>query len=209
MLLSLPRFSTALAVILMLAGATAQATTVTLSTTLPTTAVANPIASGTIGAAVLAQNVTGTIVNDRRSPWDATNSTLNPTAATSLYSAIRSSKKFTLASAIFDFTTAQKELSFVWGTPGAQNKIEFFLNGVSQFVLFGGGAQTLSAGGSNSIFTTIADLSFDRVVLSADHRALEFANLRTVAIIPLPAGGLLLIGAIGGLAALRRRRSAA
>lgn len=56
------------------------------------------------------------------------------------------------------------------------------------------------------MFTQVSDVTFDRLVLSAGKPALEYANLR-VAAVPLPAGGLLLLGALAGIAALRRRKT--
>ena len=208
MLFIRPRFTAVLAAVLLLATNGLQAATVTYSTILPTSAVANPLAGGLIGAdAVLEQNVTGTIINNRRSPWDATNSTVP--IATGLYSSIRS-KSAVPASAFFTFASIRKELSFVWGTPGPLNKVEFFLDGLSQFAFSGVAAQILSnPRGNKSIFTKISGLTFDKVVFTAGKPALEFANLRTVSAVPIPAAGLMLLGALGGLAALRRRKTAA
>lgn len=206
------KFSAVLTTVFLLAGMGAQAATVSFSTTLPNAAVANPLASGTFGTADLDENVTGTFVNERRSPWDATNSAV--VVATGLYSSIRSTTA-TPATTYFSFTDVMKELSFVWGTPGPQNKVELFLGGISQYAFFGNtvidgtSAQTLSAGGNLSILTTIADLRFDRLEFSAGKPALEFANLTTVAAVPLPAAGMMLLGALGCIAALRRRKTAA
>lgn len=212
MVLTLPRFTAVLASLLLLASAAAQAATVSFSTTLPISAVANPLASGVTGAtSVLAENVTGTFVNDRRSPWDATNSSVS--VASGLYSSIRSTSAAP-ASVFFNFSSVMKDLSFVWGTPGPLNKIEFFLGSTSQYAFFGntviGGnsAQGLSLGGSLSVLTRITDLTFDKVVFSAGRPALEFANLTTIAAVPLPAAGLMLLGALAGLGAMRRRRAA-
>ena len=207
MLFIRPRFTAVLAAVLLLATNGLQAATVTYSTILPTSAVANPLASGVIGAdAVFDQSATGTVAK-RRSPWDATNSTVP--IATGLYSSIRS-KSAVPASAFFTFASIRKELSFVWGTPGPLNKVEFFLDGLSQFAFSGVAAQILSnPRGNNSIFTKISGLTFDKVVFTAGKPALEFANLRTVSAVPIPAAGLMLLGALGGLAALRRRKTAA
>lgn len=210
MVLIIPRFTAVLVTMLLLVTASVQAATVTFSTTLPLAAVANPASGAVTGAnAVFNQNVTGSIFNQRRSPWDAANSTVP--VGTGLYSSIRSSKAG-FATVDFNFSSVMKQLSFVWGTPGPQNRIEFFLGGVSQFALFGntiiGGntAQGLSVGGTLSLLTKITGLTFDKVVFRAGKPALEFANLTTVAAVPLPAAGLLFLGALGGLMALRRRK---
>jgi hypothetical protein len=195
------RLAPALALALALPALQAGAATVSFSDSLPTAAQANPLASATAGASVsLVENVTGSIPQDRRSPWDATNSTLDPLAAGSVYSAVRN------GSAIFDFATDQGELILVWGTPGVLNVLELFLNGVSQLRLTG--TDALGPNGTSfSRLTTISDVRFDRVVFSAGNPAFEFANL-TLAAVPLPAGGLLLIGALGALALVRRRGAA-
>ena len=163
----------------------------------------NLIANGTLGAsAVLDENVTGSVLNQRASPWAAANSTLDPLAATSVYSAIRSTTA-DLASAYFDFGTVMRGLSFVWGTPGPLNRAELFLGGVSQLVLAGAVPQGQT--GALSVFTEVTGVRFDRLVFTAGKPALEYANL-TVAAVPLPAGLPLLAGALFGLGLLRRWR---
>jgi hypothetical protein len=195
----------AIALSLGLTVGAASAATVSYSTVLPVAASPNLIASGTLGpAAVLDQNVTGTILNQRRSPWDAANSLIDPLLPTSVYSAIRSTTA-TPASAYFNFDTVMRGLSFVWGTPGPLNRVELFLNGVSQVVLIGSTPQ--GATGAQSVLVGISDVGFDRLVFSAGKPALEYANLSAVAAVPLPAGGLLLLGAFGGIVALRRRKA--
>ena len=69
------------------------------------------------------------------------------------------------------------------------------------------GATPQTATGTLSVFTQVTDVTFDRLVFSAGKPALEYANL-TIAAVPLPAGGLLLLAALGGVAALRRRKAA-
>jgi hypothetical protein len=174
------------------------AATITYSDSLPTTVAPNPLATSHTGS--LVENVTGTIVNDRRSPWDAPNSGISPILSTSVYSAVRN------GGAIFDFASDRVGLSLVWGTPGPRNVLELFLNGVSQLRLTGTDAVGPN-GASYSRFTQITDVRFDRAVFSAGNPAFEFGNL-TIAAVPLPAGGLLLIGALGGLMILRRRQAA-
>jgi hypothetical protein len=186
------------------AASAASAATVSYSTVLPVAASPNLIASGTTGVALLDENVFGTINNQRRSPWQALNSLVDPTLASSVYSAIRS-PNLTLASAFFNFATDRSGLNFVWGTPGKQNRIELFLDGVLQFSLTGALAQNTTGG--LSVLIDISDVRFDQLVFSADKRALEYANLAAVAAVPLPAGGLLLLGTLGGIAALRRRKA--
>ena len=64
---------------------------------------------------------------------------------------------------------------------------------------------------ANSLSTGIFAFWFAEETLFADKFNLSSAKLEvfgTPAAVPLPAGGLLLVGALGGLAALRRKRSA-
>ena len=69
-----------------------------------------------------------------------------------------------------------------------------------------------SAGGINFVSALGGHAQFDLVYFegSMTQAALEVTlNNRVLSAVPLPAGGLLLIGALGGLAALRRRKAAA
>jgi hypothetical protein len=56
---------------------------------------------------------------------------------------------------------------------------------------------------------TISDILFDRVVFRSTRNAFEFANVTTTAAVPLPAAGLLLMGALAGLRPVSRRRQKA
>ena len=63
------------------------------------------------------------------------------------------------------------------------------------------------------MFTQVSDAGFDRLVFNAGKPALKYPNLRVspqissqISAVPLPAGGLLL-GALAGIAALRRRKT--
>lgn len=73
---------------------------------------------------------------------------------------------------------------------------------------FGGVAITLNAvtGGFAGTFSAPLPAVFDLAFTGAN---VADSLQITVAAVPLPAGGLLLIGALGGLAALRRRKMAA
>lgn len=57
------------------------------------------------------------------------------------------------------------------------------------------------------MFSDILGGVFDGIRFSSKDYSMEFANL-TVAPIPLPAGGVLLLTAVGGLAIAQRRRKA-
>lgn len=181
------------------------AATVSYSPILPDAAFSNPIAHGTLGStAVLDENVTGSVINQRRSPWLAENSLLDPEGSASVYSSIRSTSA-EQASAVFDFTSVMGALSLVWGSPGPLNTLEFLLNGDSQLML--SGAVPQSQTGQLSVFVTVTDIRFDQLIFSAGKPAFEFANLSVVPV-PLPAGLPLLAAAIAALGLLRRRRFA-
>jgi hypothetical protein len=116
--------------------------------------------------------------------------------------------------AILTFTTPQSYLSLLWGSIDTYNAIALYLNGVLQDTVTG--QDLFNAGGlpaaSGAAFVKIAE-SFNEVRFfsnypgfGADTPAFEFSNV--VAAVPVPAGGLLLIGALGGLAVLRRRKTA-
>jgi hypothetical protein len=116
--------------------------------------------------------------------------------------------------AILEFAIQQSYLSLLWGSIDTYNAIALYLNGVLQDTVTGGfllvnGGQPAASGAA---FVKIAG-SFDEVRFysnypgfGADTPAFEFSNV--VATVPVPAGGLLLLGALGGLAALRRRKTA-
>jgi len=60
---------------------------------------------------------------------------------------------------------------------------------------------------NNGAFS-FAPVTGDTITLTAGSTDRTYSLQATVAAVPLPAGGLLLIGALGGLAALRRRKMA-
>jgi hypothetical protein len=190
------------ALALLLPLAPARAATVGYSLTLPTAATANPVATSTSGASVnLIENVSGDFGANGRSPWDALNSTLDFNDPGALFSSVRN------GTATYDFGGVFRQLSLVWGTRGPLNTLKLFLNGNETFSMTGSGPAAFSTNVNNSVLVTISDLQFDTMVVGAGNPAFEFANV-TVAPIPLPAAGLLLVGALGGLAALRRRKAA-
>lgn len=104
----------------------------------------------------------------------------------------------------------QSNSSVVWGGDGVDTLS--FLNtepftsadftGQFDLSFVSGDRYALDAGfGGNILFDR-----FDNILLSDG--TFSFSELATVAPVPLPAGGLLLLGGLGGLTALRRRRRA-
>ena len=175
---------------------------------LPTLATPNPLATSTTGTVF--QNVVGNVAGVRRSVWEDSPVDIgldseNPAA---FYSSVSAN-----SSATYVFGVRSK-LSFVWGSPDNYNIVEFLMGStvVDTFTTVGLTLANIfparfGTNGATATFTKIGKTGlFDSVRLSSRaSNAFEYAN---VAAVPLPAGGLLLLGAMGGLATLRRRKTA-
>jgi len=109
--------------------------------------------------------------------------------------------------ATLTLASVRTSLSFLWGSPDTYNLVTLF-NGENSLnvVLADLFDPNSPVEGSGATFVTISGFSFDRVEFVSTSPAFELSN---IAAVPLPAGGLLLIGALGGLAALRRRKALA
>ncbi|MBN9672909.1 VPLPA-CTERM sorting domain-containing protein [Roseibium aggregatum] len=132
-----------------------------------------------------------------RTPWEGSKHEDN-----GVYSSVQAG-----GSAVFEFAELQTGLSMIWGSPDTYNDLvlTFIVGGAETSIL----ASTLGVTlGSGAALLEIAGVSFDSLVLSSSQNAFEFANLNTTTAVPLPAGGLLLVTAMGGLALVRRRKSA-
>ena len=110
----------------------------------------------------------------------------------------------------------QSAFTFLWGSIDSYNSVEFLLGGISQLVYSGTDLINKSLfdtlGGTGPHYEQVAlvtfskfERGFDTVIFKSPKAAFEMA-LSPVPV-PVPAAGLLLIGALGGLAALRRRKT--
>jgi hypothetical protein len=114
------------------------------------------------------------------------------------------------ASATYAYNSIRSTLKLIWGSVDTYNYIDFYRG--ADFV------ETFDGEDAGPVFTDNRSLSamlasiivsggFYKVVLrSVGENAFEHARVSAV---PVPAAGFLLIGALGGLAALRRRKQAA
>lgn len=186
-----------LALALSTAGTIASAATVTFGST-PTAAFLNPLADSTTGTVF--ENTTGSIVGLKRSPWQF--STVDPDAADSFYTSVSGS-----ASATYSFAQLMGSVSFLWGSPDSFNNLELVLTagGVSTVI---NGVEAQGPISARQQYITITDVVFDSLTFRSGGDAFEFANLEASPV-PVPAAGLLLIGGLGMMAALRRRQKAA
>ena len=111
------------------------------------------------------------------------------------------------------YGSAQSAFNILWGSIDSYNTIEFFIGASSVFTYTGTQLAALLASGSSGPnfedvalvnFSNFENSGFDSVKFTSTLAAIEFA---LPAPIPLPAGGLLLLGALGSLTALRRRKA--
>lgn len=183
------------------------AATVTFSA-MPDTVVLNPTATSVTGRVV--EGWTRSAPKSR-SPWMETGEDVGVKAgsAGSYYTTV-----FAKASAVYDLGKSIAA-SVVWGSPDLYNTVEFLSGGkvIDRYVLSSFTDINPGVLKGDSVFVTFTNIAggiFDSMKMSSSSDSFEYANLSaTPAPVPLPAGGVLLVSAIGGFAALRRRRRAA
>lgn len=154
------------------------------------------LADSTTGTVL--QNVTGTIGGLRKDPWAAT-----AFAGTGLYTAVTRD-----ASATYSFGATTDDYSFLWGTPDAYNTLELLLGGVVVDSVAGDetGIADFADQATNRFVTVSSTSLFDGVRFNSSGISFEYASIE-IAPVPLPAAGGLLLLAMGGIAALKRRKA--
>lgn len=106
--------------------------------------------------------------------------------------------------------TAASSLSFLWGSPDAYQGITLTWRnpfGDWEHLVFGWDDLGAYATGEGAMMFTITGFTFDKVEFYSGAPGFEFSNI-TLAPVPLPAAGLLLLAGLGTLGALRRRKTA-
>lgn len=182
----------------------------------------NPVADSTTGTVF--QNVTGSVTDVRRSPFDLPSGLPGPTSATDKYTAVIGG-----ASATYNIGTLAPGnplavgISFLWGSPDFFNKVEFFngvvsLGSVSSLNLTNGNKnppQDPATG--QSWVVLLAGGVWTSVVFSSTTNAFEFTSVFSACGpegnvcapppgVPLPAALPLFAGGLGFLGFLARRK---
>lgn len=184
---------------LALSAPLAQAATVSYITTPITGAFTTPTAAETTGTVAI--STTGSIVNVQADPWAGT-----PAANIGTYTSV-----FGRGSAAYNLHTTTNTVSFIWGSPDWYNTLAFYSNGTQIDSISGSMISTQANLGNKAAYVTLTTAtSFDRLVFASSQNSFEYAFPAAYvapSAVPVPAAGLLAMGGIGALAALRRRKA--
>lgn len=107
--------------------------------------------------------------------------------------------------------TAVNTFSFLWGSPDNYNFVEVLLDDATSAIFSLGNIPPVTTPGLLANFVTFRSFDGAKITgvnLYTSGTAFEFSNLSS-AQVPLPAGGVLLLAALGGMGALRRRNKSA
>lgn len=153
---------------------------------------------------------TGTLASNYRSPF---------ADSTTAYFAV-GAPTGTASPATLSFSSDHTIFSMLWGSPDPYNQLMFYYQGNLVATVnpgtAGGNTGLVPSPRTNAYKVTVTGITYDTVVFydnynpkkgtyGNDTPAFEFANISTV---PVPAAGILLLSAFGGVAALRRRKQA-
>ena len=156
-----------------------------------------PVMTPTSETGTVFRDVTGSISGVRADPWAAT-----AFAGNGLYTSVQADSSATYAA-------SGNSINLLWGTPDSYNFIDFLdADGIQLDTIGGGetGIENFADQTTNRFVTVSSDTAFSFIrYRSVGSNAFEFATVNPV---PVPAAGLLLLGALGGIAALRKRRDA-
>ncbi|MFC4271858.1 hypothetical protein GQF03_16155 [Sneathiella chungangensis] len=182
-------------------AAPAQSAVVSWTTDLPVADTGVPAPTSTVGTVL--QNLTTSVKNEYRSPWQGT-----ALDGIGTYTAVQAD-----AYASYVFDKGYYAVDFLWGSVDNYNGLEFYYQGNWVDSLYGDDAQlnSVNKGLGFIVATVMATGVFDEIRFNSGSNAFEYGNI-SVSAVPLPAA-LPLYGA--GLAALgflgwrKRRKSAA
>ncbi len=150
------------------------------------------------GSFIIAPDIrTGSLVNQYRSPFEGTAAF----AGTSYFNILGGQARVLILDQV------SNTLAFLWGSPDTYNYVDLILGGINVASLSLGDIPPAVTPGRNANLVSIFEGGgFDSVVFTSNTNSFELSNI-AVSAVPLPAGGLLLIFGLAGLAAVRRRKA--